>query len=128
VGVADRLCVFFEQLQDLGESTVGISIVTGTVAQLPHMISSSHRHPEFVGLPDLNHNKHTALHLPPILSWAEALDLARTVAPERWSDKVLKTKRANRRSRTCVGGLLARLGPWSPTFKGAIRPRTLSLL
>lgn len=63
-----------------------MSIVTGTVARLPRMISSSQRLPEYVGLPDLNHNKHTAQHLPPILSWAEAQSLAKTVA---WSDEKL---------------------------------------
>lgn len=66
--------------------------MTGTVAQLPRMISSSHRLPEYVGLPELNHNKHTAQHLPPILSWDEAQDLAKTVAPVRWGDAQLKSE------------------------------------
>ena len=77
-----------------------MSIVTGTVARLPRMISSSHRLPEYVGLPELNHNKYTAQHLPPILSWAEAQDLAKTVAASRWTEEKLKSEEGEKKLRS----------------------------
>jgi hypothetical protein len=90
------------------------------------MISSSHRLPENVGLPELNLNKYTLLHLPPVINWEEAQSLAKTVSAEPVSDKSLRS--ACWRFAGSLGAMVAQLqngdtAAYSPApLKGASVP------
>ena len=99
-----------------------MSVVTGTLAELPRMISSAYRLPEYVGLPDLNLNKYTPQNMPPTLTWAEAQDLAKAVARERWTDEVLQSREGHEKlKRLCwqfagsLGAMVAHLQQSSDT-------------